>query len=79
METENFSFPIFECLNPKGKIGPLGESAMIEIKFTPIQDKEYSVQLPIRVNGSETKSAVTILGRGFNPSQAVRHVMKYDL
>jgi hypothetical protein len=68
---ENYSFPVFECLNPRGKIPPNGESVNIDWIFLPIEVKEYNVKVPIKINGVEG-SAVTFHAKGYHPEDEVR-------
>eukprot|EP01116_Phalansterium_solitarium_P004697 TRINITY_DN1576_c0_g1_i1.p1 TRINITY_DN1576_c0_g1~~TRINITY_DN1576_c0_g1_i1.p1 ORF type:complete len:1421 (-),score=622.22 TRINITY_DN1576_c0_g1_i1:141-4403(-) len=65
LQRENFDFPVLQCLNPRGVVSP-GEALPLRFVFTPVEDKAYSVVVPVIVKGGET-IPVTINGRGFHP------------
>lgn len=58
----NHGFEVLTVRNPDGCI-PVGESVQLEWLFTPIEEREYEVELPLLVWGAET-TYITLRGRG---------------
>jgi hypothetical protein len=61
---ENYSHAVFECINPKGSIGP-GQTAAIEWKFSPLETRTYMVDISINIENSEP-AVITFSGVGFD-------------
>lgn len=53
----------------QGTVAP-GQSAGLNFLFSPVEAKEYSISLPIKL-GNGTKDALTVSGKGFHPLPAV--------
>lgn len=53
---------------PHGAIAS-GQSAGLNFVFSPVEAKEYSISLPIKL-GNGIKDALTVMGKGFHPLSA---------
>ncbi|BFZ22011.1 hypothetical protein BsWGS_25049 [Bradybaena similaris] len=64
VKQENFNQDIFECLTPSGSILP-GQTATMEWRFSPLEAKMYTVDIPIKVQNGDT-AIVTFTGVGYD-------------
>eukprot|EP01012_Entosiphon_sulcatum_P037018 TRINITY_DN4733_c0_g1_i2.p1 TRINITY_DN4733_c0_g1~~TRINITY_DN4733_c0_g1_i2.p1 ORF type:complete len:1708 (-),score=201.52 TRINITY_DN4733_c0_g1_i2:8-5131(-) len=72
----NHKFDVFQCEDIEGEVAPQG-SVHLRWRFRPLESKEYLVQVPISVIGSETSSMasaregnayiVQLTGEGYHP------------
>ncbi|XP_074643169.1 cilia- and flagella-associated protein 65-like [Tubulanus polymorphus] len=60
----NFNHPVFECVNPIGKILP-GRSAAIGWKFSPLEARTYTMNVPIRIHNGDC-AVITFTGIGYD-------------
>ncbi|KAJ9469647.1 hypothetical protein DIPPA_02160 [Diplonema papillatum] len=65
---ENYSFPIFQCLNGHGCIEPMS-AVLLHFYFRPLEAKEYEMTVPITVHDGPTYT-VTFKGTGYDPAAA---------
>ena len=61
----SYDFPVFQCLNSYGDIPPLS-SVQLQWYFRPLEAREYSVTVPIVVQGGSTYE-VHFKGTGYHP------------
>ncbi|XP_071792552.1 cilia- and flagella-associated protein 65-like [Asterias amurensis] len=61
---ENYNHKIFECLNPSGEIAA-GRTANVEWVFSPLEAKQYKVDVPIHIIGGDT-ALITFSGVGYD-------------
>ncbi|XP_078085417.1 cilia- and flagella-associated protein 65 [Mustelus asterias] len=64
VQEQNYSHPIFKCLNPRGEIKP-GMTAYIEWIFSPLEARSYSVNVPIHILSGDS-ALVTFTGIGYD-------------
>lgn len=64
LQSENFDHAIFECLTMRGEIRPQQNFA-VEWKFSPLEAKTYTVDVPIHIHNGDT-SLITFIGIGFD-------------
>lgn len=65
---QNYSFPVFEVQNPKGRLGPK-ELAYLYVTFKPLESIEYNLELAINVKNSNGDSHIlklAVVGRGYH-------------
>mgnify|MGYP002883500350 CR=1 FL=1 len=63
---ENFNFETFRVLNPVGEIPPSG-MCPLQVQFEPIEEKLYSLRLPLKVSGGVTHT-IQLSGEGVHPN-----------
>lgn len=72
LNKSNFDFCIFDIQNPKGTLMP-NDTQYIYTLFRPLEAKEYSIDLPIRISDIEGPSPHThslkLRGKGFHELQ----------
>ncbi|KAJ3416712.1 hypothetical protein HDV05_000542 [Chytridiales sp. JEL 0842] len=56
----------FELVPSSGTLQP-GEKVLLMIKFSPTDEKEYDVVVPIKVNMNSQLTPLRLVGRGFKP------------
>lgn len=70
----NFNFPVLTCVDPAGMIEP-GKCVLVRFAFQPLEDKEYSVTLPVTLVDGPTFE-VTVSGRGYHPDKTTPLLLK---
>lgn len=72
LNTKNYDFRIFEIQNPEGTLAP-NDTQYLYVLFRPLEAKEYSVDLPIKISDIEGPSphskTLRIRGTGYHPEQ----------
>ena len=66
---DSYSYPVLTCNDPAGMVDP-GKSVLIRWAFNPIEDRDYAVTVPLKIQDGPTYD-VTVLGRGFHPDTTV--------
>ncbi|ORC85195.1 uncharacterized protein TM35_000371680 [Trypanosoma theileri] len=74
---KNCGFPVFQCLNPTGKI-LAGESVQLKFYFRPLEAREYHIDVALwTVDGEEYD--VQFHGIGYHPkknsAESIRHMI----
>eukprot|EP01018_Ginkgo_biloba_P029313 Gb_05147 [translate_table: standard] len=62
---ENYGFEVLRCLNPLGSIPPF-ESVLLTWLFQPLEEKTYSVDIPVMVKEGRG-TVLTVTGLGIHP------------
>ncbi len=62
---DSYNYPVLTCNDPAGMVDP-GKSVLIRWAFNPIEDRDYAVTVPLKIQDGPTYD-VTVLGRGFHP------------
>jgi len=72
LNTNNYDFRIFEIQNPEGTLAP-SDTQYIYILFRPLEAKEYSVDLAIKISDIEGPSpqshSLKLRGEGYHPHE----------
>jgi len=70
LNTNNYDFRIFEIQNPEGTLAP-NDTQYIYVLFRPLEAKEYSIDLPIKISDIEGPSPhshmLKLRGTGYHP------------
>ena len=67
LRDENFDFPVFQCLNPKGSI-PAMSTLLLSWYFRPLESKTYETTVLITVEDGDTYP-IKISGAGYHPNK----------
>lgn len=70
LNENNFDFRIFEIQNPEGTLAP-NDTQYIYTLFRPLEAKDYSIDLPIKISDIEGPSphshCLRLRGKGYHP------------
>ena len=61
----NYGFETFRVLNPVGEVPPNG-MCPLQVQFEPIEERQYSLDLPLRVSSGVTHT-IELQGEGVHP------------
>ncbi len=75
LRDENFDFPVFQCLNPKGTI-PAMSTLLVSWYFRPLEAKTYSTTITVVVEDGDSY-CLKMCGTGYHPTKvAIADVRK---
>ncbi|XP_015251819.1 PREDICTED: coiled-coil domain-containing protein 108 [Cyprinodon variegatus] len=66
LQMDNYNHPVLRCLSPQGDIPP-GNKATLEWIFSPLEAKMYHMDVPIHIQGRDSK-VIKFEGCGINAS-----------
>lgn len=75
LRDENYDFPVFQCLNPKGTI-PSMSTLLVSWYFRPLEAKTYTTTITVVVEDGDSYN-IKLTGTGYHPAKvAVANVRK---